>query len=84
MVVDPKRDRLYICAVAPAPAARPGGRRRVRAYAPETASANVPLLFLINFAALLSIDVWLAWMSVISFPIVFLFSTFIFKKICFK
>jgi ATP-binding cassette subfamily B protein len=39
------------------------------------------LLFLINFAALLSIDVWLAWMSVISFPIVFLFSTFIFRKI---
>jgi ATP-binding cassette subfamily B protein len=42
---------------------------------------RVLLLFLINFAALLSIDVWLAWMSVISFPIVFLFSTFIFKKI---
>jgi ATP-binding cassette subfamily B protein len=42
---------------------------------------RVLLLFLINFAALLSINVKLAWLSVISFPIVFAFSTFMFKKI---
>ncbi len=42
---------------------------------------RVLLLFLINFVALLSINVKLAWLSVISFPIVFAFSTFMFKKI---
>jgi ATP-binding cassette subfamily B protein len=42
---------------------------------------RVALLFLINFAALLSINTRLAWISVISFPIVFAFSTLIFKKI---
>jgi ATP-binding cassette subfamily B protein len=42
---------------------------------------RVALLFAINFAALLSINVKLAWLSVISFPIVFVFSTFMFKKI---
>lgn len=42
---------------------------------------RVALLFIINFAALLSINVKLAWLSVISFPIVFAFSTFMFKKI---
>lgn len=42
---------------------------------------RVLLLFVINFAALLSINVKLAWLSVISFPIVFAFSTFMFKKI---
>ena len=42
---------------------------------------RVLLLFIINFAALLTINVRLAWISIISFPIVFIFSTFIFKKI---
>jgi ATP-binding cassette, subfamily B, bacterial len=42
---------------------------------------RVLLLFIINFAALLTINVQLAWISIISFPIVFIFSTFIFKKI---
>jgi ATP-binding cassette subfamily B protein len=42
---------------------------------------RVLLLFIINFAALLTINVRLAWLSIISFPIVFIFSTFIFKKI---
>lgn len=42
---------------------------------------RVLLMFVINFAALLSINVKLAWLSVISFPIVFVFSTFMFKKI---
>ncbi len=42
---------------------------------------RVVLLFIINFAALLTINVRLAWLSIISFPIVFIFSIFLFKKI---